>query len=149
MATFKVQADTFGVMSDGRRVLLARAGQDIPMARAVSLGLAKDQQAGPDENKVTGANRPATEADQYTEIVTDDSTSTSTSSDDSEAAEGGAEAASEPEGNMSLEDANAAVDATPEARDLANQNGVKLSTLKGSGSNGQVLVGDVRAALSS
>jgi pyruvate/2-oxoglutarate dehydrogenase complex dihydrolipoamide acyltransferase (E2) component len=38
-----------------------------------------------------------------------------------------------------------AVDATDAAAELANEHGIDLATVKGTGSNGRITVGDVRA----
>lgn len=40
-----------------------------------------------------------------------------------------------------------AVEATDEAEKLAGENGIDLADIKGSGQNGTILVGDVRAAI--
>lgn len=84
--------DVHGSTPDGRRYLIARAGQKIPLHQATELGL-------------VGQSKPV--------------------------------------GPSSVKGAD--IEATDSAKELANENGIDLATVNGSGANGRIIKSDVEA----
>lgn len=94
--TFVCDRDVHGRYPDGRRYLVARAGQTIPMTTAIQHGLVD---------------------------------------------------APKPIGPSSVKSDATAVNATNGAKELAEEHGVDLATVAGTGENGRILKSDVEAVV--
>lgn len=109
--TFLCEHDVYRFLPDGRRYLVARAGQYIPMAQATELGL-----VGAVATAVVEPSRVK------------------------EGSLAGLENNDAPRHTVE-------VNATTDAKALAEENGVDLAMVKGGGKNGRILKSDVEALI--